>query len=280
MKSAIRLELIRAFKNKLFLFALAVGLILAIANVILIALPASFSEAMWDVSPSFKTQQPPSFFSHWIGLTPFTITTSIFYYILPLLACIPYGASLCSDITSRFSSQLVTRVGRLRYFTAKALSAVLVAGTTLVVPLFVNIVFVACLLPQIMPGPSTHLYAVMANSMLADFFYERPWAYIWVFLALTFFGAGLFGLLSTTLSFFIHNPFIVTLAPFLFCLALQFATQGTILEGFTPLNSLQPSQPYPAVFWIVISLMVLTFVLLAVVIARKGACYEELVEHD
>lgn len=276
MRNMFAFELRRAFTGAPFLLALAVGLILAVANIVLVAAPSALSNGYGQLVDGAVGMNPPSLFGNWIGLTPGTITTAIFYYVVPLIACMPFAASLCSDLDSRYASQVIVREGRGRYFIAKTTTVFLISGVVVIVPLVVNIVTAACLLPQIPPDPTTRLYAVMANSMLAGLFFACPWGYISLFLVLTFIGAGIFGLASSVLAFFVRNVFIVLLVPFAFCAMAQLVTQGTFLAGFAPLNVLLPAQPFPSIFWIVACAMGLTLVVLVAVVLFSGMRYEEL----
>lgn len=262
--------------NPAFVFTLSFGIVIAVANVALVAAPYSLSDNFATLRSGLKGECPPSFFGNWIGATPFTITTSIFYYALPLIACIPYATSLCSDISSNFADQLISRKGRLHYFAAKLLAIVLVCGATTVIPLLINIIAVACLLPQIMPDPTTFMYAVMASTMLAELFYAQPWCYIALFLAMTFIGSGIFGLVSTVLALYVRNIFIVVLAPFMLCVAVQLATQNTSYAGFAPLNVLLPAQPYPSIFWVVTLAILATLAILVIFLLVKGVRYEDI----
>lgn len=276
MRSALLIELKRAFLGWPFLLTLAVGVMLAAGNSVLVAVPHAMANATYFEYASAKGVQMASMFENWIGTTPYTITTSIFYYALPLLACIPFAASLSDDIASRYASQIIVHIGRRRYFIAKSIAVFATAGTVVIVPLVLNIVTAACLLPQITPDPTTRLFAVMSNSMLAEFAYAHPWGYIATFLVLTFVGSGVFGLTSVALSFFLRNRFAVALTPFIACVMLQLITQGTALAGFAPLNVLLPAQTYPSIFPVVIGLIAASLLAVIAVIARYGSRFEEL----
>ncbi|AEB06499.1 hypothetical protein Corgl_0380 [Coriobacterium glomerans PW2] len=275
MRSILALELKRAFGGAPFVLALIIGIGLSVANIALVAAPYALSE-MWAGWRDGAQGCPPSFFGTWMGQTPFTITTSIFYYALPLLACIPYATSLHADLSSHFATQLLVRKGRANYFAAKASATFLAAGLVSILPLVVNIIGVACLVPQYAPEPTAGIYAVSASSMLGELFYISPWVHISVFLMLTFIMAGLLGMVSVALSFFVRNGFAVLLAPFALCVVIQLVAQNTVFEGFSPLNMIMPAQPFPAVLWIVALEMGICAVALVVALAVRGFRYEEL----
>lgn len=276
MKRMVAFELRRAFVNRGFALSLTAGMVLAVANVVLVAAPYALSDGYAAWRSGAAGQDPPSFFANWMGVTPFSITSVIFYYLLPLLACLPFGSSLYVDLSSGYAHQVVSRAGRVSFFASKSFASFLVAGVVAVAPLVLNIVAVACLLPQIAPDPTTHFYAVLSNTMLADLFYAHPWAYVIVFLALTFFGAGFFGLASIALAFVLRSALAVVLVPFVSCVVLQLATQGTDLAGFAPLNVLVPGQMYPSVFWVVAVIVALSLAVAFAFLMFKGSRYEAL----
>jgi hypothetical protein len=139
----------------------------------------------------------------------------------------------------------------------------------------INVLLTACLVPALVPEPAAGMF-LAPNTMLADLYYESPLGYIALFLVLTGFLAGAYGLLSVVLSFWIHNRFVVLLLPFALCMALDFMLQGTFLAGFSPTNMVFPYQPYPSIFWVVLLLIFLLWCLLALVLWLKGRSYEDI----
>ncbi|MCL2826166.1 MAG: hypothetical protein FWD72_02040 [Eggerthellaceae bacterium] len=268
-------ELHRAFFNRMFVLSLLVAMAIAVAHVLLVGMPYGVSEIWGAWRSGSKGVYPPSLYNTWIGQTGYSVLTVAFYYAIPLLCCIPFTDSLAADMTTKYISQAITRSSRARFFGSKLCAAALSSGCIALVPLVANVVLTACFVPALVPEPAAGTFFVAPSTMLPDLFYSAPAAYIAFFIALTFLSCCTFGIMAIACSFFIRNRFVVVLIPFALCMAAQFATQSTLLAGFSPVNALLPYQPYPSLAWAVCLLLLLTLVASSLIIAIKGKGYED-----
>lgn len=274
MGRTVRNELRRACLNPAFAVVLVVGVACALANIFLVAFPYATSDAYSAWRNGVKGGYPASFHHSWMGQTSFSVTTVIFYWLVPLLACVPFAASLSEDIFSRYADQVIVRVGKRRYFAAKLIASAVSSVLAVAMPLIINIAIVACLVPDIPPEPAAGTFYVAPNTMLVDLFYENPWVYAWLFVAMASALAALCAMASCCVSFVVRNRFVVLLAPFGVCAFLQLAFQGTILAGFSPLNVILPYQPFPSIFWVVCLCFVLSCAAALAFFVYKGSRYE------
>ena len=269
-------DLRRAFLSREFACALAFGLAIAALHVAAVPWPYAFAEVWQMWREGVGGVYPPALQNSWLGQTPQSVFTALFYYALPLLACIPYGASLCSDISSGHAAQAMTRSSRGAFVASRAVAAFVSAGVVVSVPLALDFLATACLVPDLPPEPAAMTFAVGADAMLADLFYASPGAYTAVFLVLAFVLAGFSGLASVAVGFLVRKPVIAVLAPFAFCMAAQFALQDTPLEGYAPVNAVLPYQPGTADFPTVLVLLACTFAALALFSRFESGRYEGL----
>lgn len=275
MRSVLRLELLRAFGNRTFVLVLAVGILLAVVHVALVPFQYAFADIWTYWRQGFGGTYPPSLYSSWIGQTPYSVVTIIFFHSLPLLACIPFADSLCSDLTSRYALQLISRSGRTAYFIAKPIAVALSSGAVALIPLLLNILLTACCVPALPPEPAAGTSLVSSSSMLASVYYDFPLAHIAAFVLIACLLSAAFGLFSTATSFFTTNRFIVVLLPFAICVALNFIMQGTVLAGFSPINIMLPYQPFPSILWVVVLIILLLWAVPVVVLRLRGRMFED-----
>lgn len=276
MKRVLKMELSRAFASRAFVIALAIGIVLAVIHVI--SVPFQYGSA--DIWTRWRSGMggayPPSLYSSWIGQTPFSVLTAIFYYSVPLLACVPFADSLCTDLWSRYAIHSISRSGKMHYFASKALAVALSSGAVVLIPLALNFFLAACFVPALSPEPAAGTFFVAPSALLADLYYAHPLLHVAVFLVIACLFAGAFGQISLAVSFFVTNRYVVVLLPFAGCMALNFALQGTFLAGFSPVNMMLPYQPFPSILWVVLLIMAALWGAAVLVMWLKGRAYEDI----
>ena len=269
-------ELRRAFHNKLFVISLAIAIIIALLHVLLVSLPYGLTDTWESWRSGAKGIYPPSLYNTWIGQTGYSVFTVAFYFAIPLLCCIAYADSLCTDISTKYINQELIRSSRTRYFSSKIIAVSLSCGCIACIPLLINLALTACFVPALIPEPTAGTFFVAPNTMLADLYYDLPLVYILVFMILTLILSGVFGLIALACSFFVRNHIVVTLMPFAFCMAIQFVSQDSIFAGFSPINILLPYQPYPSLFWVIALILIVLICGLTAMIICRGKRYEDL----
>lgn len=274
MNWAMKNELRRACLSPAFAGAILVGVALALANVLLIAFPYATSDVWSAWRAGAKASYPISFHHSWMGQTSFSVTTVMFYWLVPLLACVPFAASLSDDISSHYADQIIVRVGKHRYFSAKLVASAVSAALVVSFPLVLNIAAVACLVPDIPPEPAAGTFYVAPNTMLVDLFYNAPWAYVALFVIMAAVLGSVCAITSCCISFVVRSRLVALLTPFGVCAFIQLAFQGTVLAGFSPLNVILPYQPFPSIFLIVCLCFILSSAALLFFFAYKGSRYE------
>lgn len=270
----ISVELRRAFDNKLFVAALVLGIVLSLAQLVTVVIPYGLSDgwAFWRTGS--KGSYPYSIFNSWLGSTPFSLWSVLYFFVLPLTACLPYADSLYTDVRSGYAANVVTRGGIGRYFRAKVIAVFLTAGAVGVVPQLINLLGTALLVPALQPEPTAGTFFVSPSAMLADLFYLSPWLYTLFFMVLCFIVCGLMACSCLVFSYLVSNRFMVLVAPFLVCAIAFFALGG--LAGYSPINLLNPAQ----VDTVDISVVLVVYGTLALIEAAflvwKCRCFEAL----
>ncbi|WP_165171360.1 hypothetical protein [Adlercreutzia sp. ZJ242] len=270
----VSVELRRAFANSLFVMALAMGFALAIAQLVTVVVPYGLGEewAFWRVGS--KGAYPNSVFGSWMGATPFSIWSVLYFFVLPLIVCLPYADSFYTDVKSGYAANVVTRGGSGRYFLSKTLAVFLTAGAVGVVPQLVNLLGTALLVPILQPEPTAGTFFVSPSAMLGDLFYVSPWLYVAFFMLLCFAVCGLVACSCLVFSHLVSNRFMVLVAPFLVCAISFFALGDT--AGYSPINLLNPAQPYAVELPVVLIVVGMLALLEVASLVWWCRCYEAL----
>ncbi len=238
----IKNELFRAFANRYFLISLGIGVTIAVAHIFQFVIPDNLEGMQYENLPSVF---PNSAFSRWMGAWGYPIHPYLFYFLSPVLATLPFGWSLCSDSKNGYLNQIYTRGRRGRYLAAKALALFVSGGTAVAVPLIVNFVGTACVLPMILPDPvGIGYFMVLPMSFLGELYFENALLYNLAYYGIIFLAGGLMALLAIPLSLPLSNKILAVFAPFAVCTLLAQFTTEVPYYSFAPTTFMRPGQDY------------------------------------
>lgn len=237
-KTLFHIEMKKVWKSKSFWVSLLLGMILAAMSALymiesyLEPLTSGEMEGVWGL-------QSISLYNSWIGGEISSFGFTGFFYLLPLLAALPYGWSYFQEKQSGYAGMIAMRAGRKNYFLAKFAATFLSGGLVIFIPLVVNLLAVACFVPARLPLIIHRTYyGVEYGSMWAELFYTHPLIFVFMYLVLDFVFAGFFACLCMTVAFFSRNSLAVILLPYLSILFLHHCrlfTQYTNVDEISPL---------------------------------------------
>ena len=265
MRAMMKIEYSRAFGNKWFALSLLLGIALAIWQLFESAVSAS--QYLFAVSHEWRGL-PHSVFSKIFGLDGWPLSSSIFFFVLPILAALPFADSFYSDTKSGYIKNVFIRAPKIHYLTAKALAVFLSAAAVILIPLIVNLLGAMMILPAVMPDPTTSTFPVASKCIWSGLFYTNPYAYCLLYFLSTSVFAGLFALIAPAISRFLRARFLVLAAPFV----LYFFANTTLglvgLHIFTPDNFIKPGHGHslttPLLLLIMLGLLIPCVVLFVV----------------
>lgn len=227
----VSVELKKAFRSKLFISLFITAVVLAVisaAHSIYIDMRMRANMDRFWLQPNGLYEEDPVFaistiYNSWMGGEVGYWSTILFFYLLPLFSALSFGASIHSEITSGYIKSIMPKCGRGQYYASKYIVGFLCAGFTVVIPLLINLLIVACFIPARTPDPIlAEYYAITESYMWSNIYYTNPLAYTALYLVVDFIYAGLFCWLSLTLSLFIRKVLVVLFAPFFVMLILQY----------------------------------------------------------
>ena len=100
-----------------------------------------------------------SLYNVWIGsISGDLFFTTIFYFILPLAATLPFSFSLSDESKSGYLRQMTLKKGQMRYYFAKYIVTFTSGFLLAAIPLLINVIITACYIPAYKPDPLEQLY--------------------------------------------------------------------------------------------------------------------------
>lgn len=231
-------EFTRSIGNPWFSISLGIGCSLMLANFITLVIP--ISQNLGSILGAF----PDSLYNRWAGAWGFDIFTQVYYFIIPLLAVLPFGWSLKYDIDTGYYQNLVARVGRKSYFKAKIVAVFFSGAIAVTLPLVMNFLLSACVLPAIQPDVSAiGAFSVGRMDMWSDVYYTDALIYVILFFILTSVTGGVVACFALPISVLASNQLFATLSPFFILAIVNTVTFDTPFASISPSNFLRISQP-------------------------------------
>lgn len=245
-----KIELHRALKSRGLLVALTIGLLISFSHFILTILPLKDNITLSDY--------PLSVFGKWMCGDDSSVFPVMYYFIVPILASLPFAGSYKEDIDSGYIKNITTRISRKEYLKAKYLVTFLIGGVVSILPMVINFLLTAMVLPAVIPQACTGYFPIFSYSMLGNLFYSHPYIYLMIYMIINFVFLGLLSTLALVAAYICDNLFTTILSPFIMYLFVYAVTQITKAHMLCPFGFLRPSQPIatkPLVLFAEIALM-------------------------
>ena len=262
MKAILKIELSRAFRGKNFIITVILGSIITMVHFILYTLPMAVPAGV--TAQNYTGLYPPTVFNEWIGGQGLFLTATLYFFVLPLIASIPYGDSYYLENKSGYTKNIFLRIDKKYYFISKYIAVFLSAGTAITIPLLLNLMVTMATFPSVFPDINAPVFMMSSSCMWASMFYSAPYGYIFSYLLLDFVFSGLFATISLVAGLWMHHHLGVLLAPFLFFLIIYF-TINFMSIYFQFLNTLNPGaflNPTPVIDGITLAPILMEMVLL------------------
>lgn len=234
----LREEIIRALKNRSFLFALILGLFALGQGSMDYIFPLKFN------SPEYLKLVPPFFHNAYDAVI--WAQTGIFGLIVPIIAVLPFSDSLGAERASGFLRFVLSRASYRQYFFSKMFACMLAGGLSVSLPIllffgFTNLYYPRGLnldmyqsrliTPNIKPG-SLGPFGFMYGS--------HPDLYILALVLLVFIGGAVYAVFGLSISAITDNRYIALAAPFLAYFLAHFATAILPLSKWSPVSVFVP----------------------------------------
>jgi len=259
----IKIELKRAFANRAYLLALCIGLGIVIWHLFIEVIPLSKDYDMYyqQILTMTDNVYPSTVFRDWFGSSMHhysIVGSNLFFFILPLLICIPYVGSYYSDRSSGYAANVVVRTKSSKYYTAKLLAIFLSAASIAVIPLVFSLFVASLFIPAIVPEVTTFSYPIVVKNFWADIFYNAPALYFALYFTLIAVTTGLLALLGAVIAHFVGHVLFSLLTPFAVCTFYSYLLGAFSLSHYSPTAFMRPTQPLaPDLAWVLFTVAVL-----------------------
>jgi len=233
MAEMIRCEIKKAFLNRWFLVALIIGCTL-------VAISASrnyqvgfrssdmmlqYMETKWLDASSISS------YKYWVVVDFIQPLTGLFFQLLPLLAVIPFSWSYLEERRSGYVGSIITRTSRTHYFIAKYSAVFLSGALVITIPILLNFLICACLMPMRTPDVFAVIYfGIWEESLWSEVFYTRPMLYVALFTLLNFSFSGIWAASVFSLSALIKNRVALVVLPYLALVYIEFISKAYFFD--------------------------------------------------
>ena len=244
----IKIECKKAMGTRLFLFVVLTGCIITMFSLVpCVQSYNRYISSLKYISEEFSYIRNPmmssqTLFNYWIGSEAITPGSTNYFFLFPILVSLPYGWSYCMERRSGYIQNVVVRTGKWRYYLSKYIALFLSGGLAMVIPLLFNFLLTAMFVPAITPDPYyITSYGIISSSFLSEFFYTRPFLYVFLYLMVDFIYFGLISCLFAACAAFVKNHVIVVLLPFIALLGFNYICNSFIyISGDVVYTELSP----------------------------------------
>lgn len=245
MCSVLKLELKKAFKNKFFWISVVLGCLITLLSFEhmvnmyyegMSAISGNSTDIIYDPHIGINTV-----FNCWIGGEPFSLGSSIYFFVFPLLIALPYGWSYSEERKCGYRRMMITKTGKKKYYCAKYVAVFLSGGVAMVLPLIFNFWMTLLVVPAILPDVTMNMfYGVFGGSFLAELYYTVPFLYVAIYLFIDFVYCGFWVCICMAVSGIVRQKWGVVLIPFLLLLFVHVITDYIYSDPSVAYKELSP----------------------------------------
>lgn len=245
MCSVLKLELKKAFKNKFFWISVVLGCLITLLSFEhmvnmyyegMSAISGNSTDIIYDPHIGINTV-----FNCWIGGEPFSLGSSIYFFVFPLLIALPYGWSYSEERKCGYRRMMITKTGKKKYYCAKYVAVFLSGGVAMVLPLIFNFWMTLLVVPAILPDVTMNMfYGVFGGSFLAELYYTVPFLYVAIYLFIDFVYCGFLVCICMAVSGIVRRKWGVVLIPFLLLLFVHVITDYIYSDPSVAYKELSP----------------------------------------
>lgn len=198
----LRFEIFRSFQNKNMAISLLIGIVIVVFDLV------TFIANHINIRASL--------IQAWIGTDYPYAYHSLYYVVLPIIACLPYAGSLYSDISTGYDKNICIKTSRMIYICSKVVATYLSAFFAVVFPLLFDLFIVAGIYPNYRAERLSFLVAAPLDCHLfSEAYVLNPVLYCIIFILLAGFFGGAIALISLSISRITKNLFSTITIPFI-----------------------------------------------------------------
>lgn len=180
----------------------------------------------------------------WLGTEYQFAFNSLFYVLLPILACLPFAGSYFEDRKSGYDKNICTKVSRKKYFRAKLTAVFLTGFLAVIFPLLLSLFLSAGLYPDWTEERLEYLSAgIQECQLFSELYCRRPCLYAVAYTFVDGLIGGLMGLISIGVSRYCNTKFATIMSPFMLYMVTGILLQGMGGNADEQLSMLEMANP-------------------------------------
>lgn len=109
MQKVLRTEIKKAIMTGYFIISIAIGILISMLGLVYNVGLFCGNQRYDGMNPCYEAF---TLFNHWIGGEGFSLGSSLYFFVFPILIAIPYGWSYCGEQKSGYMSQMIVRTGK------------------------------------------------------------------------------------------------------------------------------------------------------------------------
>lgn len=205
-------ELKRAFTSKGMIISLIIAVII---NVLYIQEKLSVAGEYYSnieasgIYDMFTLSTP---FEIWIISAPSKYSI-YYYYMFPLLAVLPFGASYCLERKSGYIKNSLVRQRRSSYMGKKYAAAFLSGGFAAFCPSLLNFLWIFTYRAYQNPVPESPQNFIFGGTLIGDMYYTHPFVVAFIYLFMEYLFGGTVAVAAVFISKFTDNMYTVLIMP-------------------------------------------------------------------
>lgn len=187
---------------------------------------------------------PATLYEGFIGGEGYTFFNQLYFYLLPVIATLPFGSSFFTDEQSGYLKYIYTKKTKISYLTSKYIITFLSGGVAVVSAYVLSFALNALYVPAVNPTQlALHTNVVDAMSM-SEWYYTKPYLYFGVYGIAIFLCGGFLATLALCVSFFGKNTMFVLSFPLMIYTALDYISMETELPLLSLRSIINPMDGY------------------------------------
>lgn len=251
----LRFELNRAFRNIWLIISICMGSAVGVADCVLFFRQHCNDTMQWTLIQA------------WLGTDYQFAYNSLFYVLLPLIACLPYAGTCFSDVKNGYDRNICVKTSRLKYMMAKAVAVFATGAAAVAIPLLLNLFICAGLYPDGKPDKLSFLSAgIIDCNLFPRLFALHPVCYCLVFTLLDSVFGGLMGLMAMCVSRWSNSRFATIMGPFALYIFSGVLFEGSGVGTWSAMEMVNPVQNVVTYKYQMVTVYAVLFVVLPVLI--------------
>ncbi len=268
----IKEELYRAFVSRWMVFAIIIGCIISIMQIVMSQSLIKGIENVYsnggDNIYAAKVAYTFTIWDGWIG-TNICSLQRLLFFIMPLVSAMIYAGSYVSDMKG-YINNICTRVGKQDYILAKNIAVFISGGFVAVIPLILNMLLWMMFLPISMPNPVDGALSINGLVVFSALFYKTPYIYFTIYIIYVFLFYGLLSCMGIVISMWDSNSFVVRVFPFIVFYASHTITSYLGIKECSPIQMIiMPIMLEKYAYVMMLSMIIMVILIVMTIIMHR-----------